>query len=178
MNMKTDDDNRQQWLTQLYLTVFPAVAGYISKQGGSLDEAKDIFQDALIIYYEKRTNGELKITHTEKAYLLGIARHLWLHHYQQQQKLTGIDAYQYQQLPAEEPLLPSAGRLLRYLEKAGKKCMDLLQAFYYDQQNMKQIAVQFDLSGERSAAVQKHKCLEKIREKVKEKALTYEDFCL
>jgi hypothetical protein len=43
---------------------------------------------------------------------------------------------------------------------------------------MKQIAQRFGLSGERSAAVQKHKCLEKVRNTVKEKALTYEDFCI
>ncbi len=56
--------------------------------------------------------------------------------------------------------------------------MDMLQAFYYDKLNMREIAERFNLSGERSATVQKHKCLEKVREKVKEKSMTYEDFCL
>jgi RNA polymerase sigma factor (sigma-70 family) len=176
--MVTHDNNQQQWLTQLYITAFPAVARYISKQGGSLDEAKDIFQDALVIYYEKHTAGGLHITHTETAYLLGIARHLWLHHVQQKQKLAGSDANNYHHLPDEEmQARPSTGRLLRYLEKAGRKCMDMLQAFYYDKYNMQQIAKRFGLSGERSAAVQKHKCLEKVRQTVKEKSLTYEDFC-
>ena len=88
------------------------------------------------------------------------------------------DVLNFTEFAEEEALMPSTSRLLRYLEAAGKKCMDMLQAFYYDKQNMREIAEQFGLSGERSATVQKHKCLEKVRDKVKEKALTYEDFCI
>ncbi|WP_345954691.1 sigma-70 family RNA polymerase sigma factor [Mucilaginibacter sp. PAMB04168] len=175
--METVDKMKQDWLTNLYLTTFPAVAQHISRQGGSLDEAKDIFQDALIIYYEKAVAGKLQLTHSEKAYILGIAKHLW---YQQQHKQKGKvneDVLNYTELPEDVSAMPSTKRLLRYLETAGQKCMDMLQAFYYDKLPMKDIAERFGLSGERSATVQKHKCLEKVRETVKAKSLTYEDFC-
>ncbi|WP_282636750.1 hypothetical protein [Sphingobacterium thalpophilum] len=54
--------------------------------------------------------------------------------------------------------------------------MSLLKSFYYDQMSLQEIADDFGFSGIRSATVQKYKCLEKIRETVKEKALLYEDF--
>jgi hypothetical protein len=41
---------------------------------------------------------------------------------------------------------------------------------------MTQVAETFGFSGVRSATVQKYKCIEKVRETVKQKALTYEDF--
>jgi hypothetical protein len=41
---------------------------------------------------------------------------------------------------------------------------------------MVKVAQLFGFSGERSATVQKYKCIEKVRETVKQKALTYEDF--
>lgn len=176
--MTTMEQQREDWLLKLYTSAFPAVAQYISRHGGNLDAAKDIFQDALVIYYEKAVAGNLQLTHSEKAYLLGIAKHLWYHAQQKQKSHLSDDVLNYTELPEEELLIPSTGRLLRYLEAAGKKCMDMLQAFYYDKQNMREIAEQFGLSGERSATVQKHKCLEKVRDKVKEKALTYEDFCI
>lgn len=176
--MTTMEQQREDWLLKLYTSAFPAVAQYISRHGGNLDAAKDIFQDALVIYYEKAVAGNLQLTHSEKAYLLGIAKHLWYHAQQKQKSHLSHDVLNYTELPEEELLIPSTGRLLRYLEAAGKKCMDMLQAFYYDKQNMREIAEQFGLSGERSATVQKHKCLEKVRDKVKEKALTYEDFCI
>jgi DNA-directed RNA polymerase specialized sigma24 family protein len=169
--------HRERWLTQLYTTAFPAVARYISKQGGTLDEAKDIFQDALIIYYEKVVAGNANITHSEKAYLLGIAKHLWYHQQQKQKTHLREDVLSAVYIHDIQPVIPSANRLLRYLEVAGEKCMDMLQAFYYDKLTMREMAERFNLSGERSATVQKHKCLEKVREKVKEKSLVYEDFC-
>ena len=176
--MKATNEIREDWLTRLYLTAFPNVARHIAKQGGSLDEAKDIFQDALVIYYEKAVAGNLQLTHSEQAYLLGIAKHLWYHQQQKQKGRVSEEVLNFTDIAEEELLQPSTNRLLRYLETAGQKCMDMLQAFYYDKQNMKEIAERFGLSGERSATVQKHKCLEKVRDKVKEKSLTYEDFCL
>jgi DNA-directed RNA polymerase specialized sigma24 family protein len=173
-SMKTHED----WLTRLYLTAFPAVAQYIGKRGGTIDEAKDIFQDALVIYYEKVIAGTVQLTHTEKAYLVGIAKHLWYHAQHKQKGQVSGDVFNYTGLSISEEPIPSTQRILRYLEVAGQKCMEMLQAFYYDKQSMKEIAERFGLSGERSATVQKHKCLEKVRDKVKEKALTYEDFCL
>ncbi len=121
--------------------------------------------------------GNLQLTHTEQAYLLGIAKHLWYNMQQRLRKQMSDDVLNLTIIAQEETLQPSAKRLLRYLEAAGQKCMDILQAFYYDKQNMREIAERFGFSGERSATVQKHKCLEKVRNNVKEKALAYEDFC-
>jgi hypothetical protein len=52
----------------------------------------------------------------------------------------------------------------------------LLKSFYYDKMPMSDIGRSFGFSGERSATVQKFKCLEKVRDTVKSKALQYEDF--
>jgi hypothetical protein len=41
---------------------------------------------------------------------------------------------------------------------------------------MKELADLFGYAGERSATVQKYKCIEKVRETVKEQSLAYEDF--
>ena len=54
--------------------------------------------------------------------------------------------------------------------------MDILKAFYYDNLPVNKIATLFGYSGVRSATVQKFKCMEKVRETIKEKSLAYEDF--
>jgi hypothetical protein len=51
-----------------------------------------------------------------------------------------------------------------------------LKAFYYDNLPVNTIANLFGYSGERSATVQKYKCMEKVRETIKERSLAYEDF--
>ncbi|MDF2431997.1 MAG: hypothetical protein JWP44_1628 [Mucilaginibacter sp.] len=165
---------REQLFIALYKSTFPAVARYISKMGGSFDEAKDIFQDALVIYYEKGVNSLIAFKTNDKAYLTGIAKHLWLKTYRDNTLHTSIDGVDI--TTTDDDGQPSSTKIMHYLETAGKRCMDLLRSFYYDQLPLTDVANLFGFSGVRSATVQKYKCLEKIRETVKEKSLTYEDF--
>lgn len=164
---------RQEHIKQLYLEVFPAVARYISKTGGTFEEAKDIFQDVLLAYFEKTQNNFVPET-SEKAYLLGMARYAWLKKTERHNKKIVRLVPDSMDENVHEI---SSSRLLNFLERTGKKCMELLQAVYYEKMPMQHIARQFGFSGERSATVQKHKCLEKVRDTVKEKSLVYEDFC-
>lgn len=164
---------REKLFLSLYKGSFPAVARYVSKMGGSFDEAKDVFQDALVIYYEKAVTGTINLKTNEKAYLMGIARHLWFRKHHADAGKIPLDGFD---VEIEEDTKPSDHKLMYFLETAGKKCMDLLKSFYYDQLPLTEAATLFGFSGVRSATVQKYKCLEKVRETIKEKALTYEDF--
>lgn len=167
-----DKTERESQFIALYQKAFPAVARYVAGMGGSLQEAQDVFQDALLAYYEKTLHGPLDIRQSETAYLLGTAKYIWLKKYRHDKR---FDAYVSQPAPEDEPM-PSHKKIMRFLETAGQKCMELLGAVYYDKLSMHEVAQRFGYSGERSATVQKHKCLEKVRHTVKEKALAYEDF--
>ena len=168
-----DIEGREKVFISLYKSSLPNVARYVSKMGGSFDQAKDIFQDALVIYYEKAVSGSLSVAMNEKAYLMGIAKHLWLKKHHANSKEVPLDGFDVESV-AE--VRPSDNKILSFLQTAGKKCMDLLRSFYYDQLSLTEAAELFGFSGVRSATVQKYKCLEKVRETVKEKSLTYEDF--
>jgi DNA-directed RNA polymerase specialized sigma24 family protein len=165
---------REKLFIALYKSVFPSVARYISKMGGSFDEAKDIFQDALVIYYEKSIASAISINSNEKAYLLGISKHLWLRKFKDNNLIAALDGIEITSDANEDQ--PSETKLMHFLETSGKKCMELLRSFYYDQLPLADAAKLFGFSGVRSATVQKYKCLEKVRETIKERSLTYEDF--
>lgn len=160
---------------QLYKEVFPLVVKYISKGQGTLEQAKDIFQDALIIYYEQILSTEKQIEQTEKAYIFGIVRHLWIHQFK-----LGLN---YEPLSDKIELVENVDdarisdkQLMRLLMNAGERCVSLLKTFYYDKLSMTEMAERFGFRSERSATVQKFKCLEKVRDFIKEKTLGYEDF--
>ncbi|NML23145.1 sigma-70 family RNA polymerase sigma factor [Pseudoflavitalea sp. G-6-1-2] len=164
-------------MLQLYRETFPAVAAMLRDLGADPESAKDLFHDALIIYLEKHHAGTLHIDHTPAAYLKGIARNLWRRSFRHQLPLTSLDEPSAEELYYEENqqdqyLITTS--LLHLLQTTGKKCMQLLQAFYYDQQNMEEIATQFQFSSSRSATVQKFKCLEKLRAQLKNSVL-YEE---
>ncbi|WP_448702361.1 RNA polymerase sigma factor [Mucilaginibacter sp. AW1-3] len=165
--------DREEFFIGLYKKAFPAVARHIARMGGTLEEAQDIFQDTLVIYYEKVQAQQANIRVSEKAYLLGIAKHLWNQAYRINSKNQPLNDADFEAVTDEQP---AGNKLLHYLETAGQKCMELLKAYYYDHLPVGDIATLFGYNGERSATVAKYKCLEKVRENVKQNSLSYADF--
>jgi DNA-directed RNA polymerase specialized sigma24 family protein len=164
---------REELFVSLYESAFPKAASFIRKMGGNLEEAKDIFQDALVIYYEKSTAQEFSPEQNETAYLLGVCKHLWYKKYKENSREQLLN----ENLKVSEEQEPKISEsVLRFVELSGKKCMELLKAFYYDKLNMKELAGKFSFSGERSATAQKYKCLEKVRDAIRERSLSKEDF--
>jgi DNA-directed RNA polymerase specialized sigma24 family protein len=167
----TTAETRAVFFEELYLKAFPAAARYIHRQGGNLEDAKDMFHDALVIYYERMVAGKLLVDYSDTAYLTGIVKHLWSKEIKKRGELHNADI-----LNTEQVSESSTQKLLGFIETAGRKCLDMLKAFYYDKMNPEQVAETFGYSGVRSTTVQKYKCLEKLRGTVKEKSLSYADF--
>lgn len=68
----------RQVLTQIYTEFAPKVASWVLKNGGQLEEAKDIFQEALIAMYDRVNKGEFNLPCAFGAYFMGIVRYKWL----------------------------------------------------------------------------------------------------
>jgi DNA-directed RNA polymerase specialized sigma24 family protein len=167
--------SREQLFLDLYQKAFPAVARFIHKMGGTLDETKDIFQDSLVIYCEKKADEGFSPQTNEVAYIVGIAKHLWYKKHKENRSPLSLELVSEQKIKTEEEPKIS-NEIFRYIEASGKKCLDLLTSFYYDKLKMKEIADRFGFSGERSATAQKFKCLEKVRNAVRERSLKKSDF--
>ena len=175
MHSSQNQQQREALFTRLYLEVFPSVSSFISKRGGDLEQARDLFQEALVIYYEQVVLADQPVQKSTRGYLMGVTRHLWYKRQNKELKCYSLDDLG-NELPDEKASVTSSQKLMRVLETTGKKCMDMLRAFYYEQLPLEQIAGQFGFGSVRSATVQKYKCLEKVRDEVKEKSMTYADF--
>ncbi|MBT1690152.1 RNA polymerase sigma factor [Dawidia soli] len=172
-----DTTTDEVFFEEMYRQAFPVVAGFVSRTQGTFQDAKDIFHDALVIYLEKRAAGTLQLARTPEAYVVGIAKHLWLRAVRHDRHALSLDAFEAGLSIAEHAAdVPDGKRLLRFLEVTGKKCMDLLRAWYYDGLHGKRLAETLGYANEHTAAVQKYKCLEKVRNVVKQKSMDYDDF--
>ena len=172
MDQKTDAS-----IEALYREAFPVVARIVAKMGGDLNSARDIFHDALIIYIEKERMQTLGTIVSAKAYVTGIARILWIRKYNRDVMHIPMAGAEEHIADAQvndrlQDMLPEA--LLASMESAGIKCLEILQAFYYEQSSMQEISERFKYKTTRSATVQKYKCLEKVREQLKSSAI-YEE---
>ena len=169
--------NREAAFEKLYEQAFPSVASLVQGLGGSQLDAEDVFQDALIILYEKVTEQPEGIKSSVHSYLLGIVKNLWIRKFREDRRFIPMNTMEAAIKIPEGFEQPEEGhlRLADYLARAGKKCMKLLEAFYYQGKSLKEIAPAFGFTGVRSATVQKFKCLEKVRKQVKGKKITYEN---
>ena len=153
-------------LTQLYRQAFPAVRRLVQRQGGSAEDAQDVFQDALVVFYEQAVLGELELTAAASTYLMGIARHRWQHELRRRARLPNHTLPDNAEaLAAEDPEAAdeTAFAVLDYVEQPGSKCRDILLSLHYFQQPLAQIAAANGYRSVRSATVQKFKCLERLR---------------
>lgn len=164
---------REATITKWYAEVFPPAAAHIQRRGGDLEAAKEVFQEAIVLYYEKLMSDKFQPVVSDHAYLMGIVKKRWLKYCEQ---YKGKESLEHIEVTEEKIAKPLTQKLLQYLKQSGERCMDLLQSFYYEKLTMKQVADRYGYGSERSATVQKFKCLEKVREEVKQKSLSYEDF--
>lgn len=61
----------------LYDEYFDMIRSYIRNHSGTETEAEDIFQDTIIIIFEKINSGQLKLTSSFKTYFFAICKNLW-----------------------------------------------------------------------------------------------------
>lgn len=155
----------------LYEYEFPKVVRLVTRNSGSLDGAKDIFQDGLIILMEKVYRKELDLTCSVGTYLYSICRNLWREQLRKDQKnISFYDPHAHLEADIacmEEETDPE---VLEAVNKAiatlGDPCRQLLESFYYENQSWDDIASTLGYSSAASARNQKYKCLERIRKTV------------
>lgn len=164
-------------IEEIYEQVFPAVAKIISSTGGSFEDAKDIFHDALVIFLEKKSENLANAITSDGAYIVGISKHLWIRKHRKHRDRISLNNMENEiAIPADYFPATNHKRLLGFLKIVGVRCLDLLRAFYFRQSSIKEIVKDLGYLNEHSASVQKYKCLEKLRNTVIEKSLTYDDF--
>ena len=81
----------------IYRENYNMIQALIINNNGSSDDAKDIFQEAMIVLFEKVRSGGFELNCQIKTFVYSVSRRLWLKRLQQQNRyekspahLTGI----------------------------------------------------------------------------------------
>lgn len=165
--------NGSRSLSSLY-DYYPKVEGYILGNSGSPEEAKDIFQESIIIFYENACKPEFELTCTVNTYVFAIAKRLWYGKLRKNGKEVRWEA---------EPASPDTsatieeheekeslfGHLDEVISKLGEKCQAILKQYYFLKYSMKQIAESLNYSTVNAAKTQKYKCMERAKKMATER---------
>lgn len=75
----------------LYKTHLPGVIRYVCNNGGTVEDARDVFQEALMALYKQIKSGEFHLTASLKTYTFSICRYQWLKSIRKNRKIERID---------------------------------------------------------------------------------------
>lgn len=67
-------------LRQIYAEYFPGVIKYLCKSGGTEEDAKDIFQDAIIVVFLKAKKDPYFLKASFNSFISKVCRYLWMKH--------------------------------------------------------------------------------------------------
>lgn len=71
-------ENNFAVLQHIYKASLPEVVKYIQRNSGGIDDAKDVFQEAILVIYNKTKEDNLTLTTSFHAYLFSICKNIWL----------------------------------------------------------------------------------------------------
>ncbi|WP_051477606.1 RNA polymerase sigma factor [Aquimarina pacifica] len=64
-------------LTRFYRDNIRYIRGYIVNNSGNSEDVEDVFQDALVVLYQKLKSGDFVIKVALKTYFYGICKNVW-----------------------------------------------------------------------------------------------------
>lgn len=158
--------DREKTLESLYARTWPVVRQYVKQRQGTEEDAKDVLQDAMLIFFEKVVHDQLVLTAAPVTYLTAIGKNLWRQELEKRSRqIPFLPDDICSETTSDEPDRVLAN-LTDFVQQLGGKCRDILVQFYYFGQRLDKIAIRHGYRSVRSATVQKFKCLEQLRKKV------------
>lgn len=161
--------NDTQAAETIYKDNYNMVQSLIINNNGSADDARDVFQEAMIVLYEKAKSGTFELNCLLKTYVYSVCRRLWLKRLHQLQKYGGQIENMAETVPVEEEIEVHEERNTQFqaMEKSmmnlGEPCKSLLEAYYLQKRNMTEIAGRFGYTNAENAKNQKYKCLIRLK---------------
>ncbi|GAA3984348.1 hypothetical protein GCM10022407_31770 [Hymenobacter antarcticus] len=161
-------------LAQLYRLHWPMVSHFVLQNSGSEDDAQDVYQEGVMVFYEKVRDGSLELTCQIKTYLYAVCRRLWLKRLTSKSRfgVRLLDEEEHGSLlntGAEEDLLAAEEQDRRFatmadaLQHLGEPCRSLIEGFYLLDKSMQDLTTEFGYTNADNAKNQKYKCLVRLK---------------
>jgi RNA polymerase sigma factor (sigma-70 family) len=162
-------NNSEIVLKRLYTTYFPMVLQLIINNNGNEDDAKDIYQEAIIVLYNKVKSGQFELSSKLKTYIYSVCRRLWLKRLGQMNRYGGDIRDFEEYLPVDNEVDNHNERDIQFdkmenaLQLLGEPCKTIMEDFYIHNRSMQDICERFGYTNADNAKTQKYKCLQRLK---------------
>jgi RNA polymerase sigma factor (sigma-70 family) len=157
-------------LNLLYKMHFPMVLHFIIKNNGSEQEARDVYQEGVIVFYEQIQKPDFVLGCKIKTYIYSVCRRLWLKSLAHKSRFMGrIDDFE-SFIPIEDGQAEEIDEkakqfeaMKQALDKIGEPCKTILTDFFIHSLNMQQITDKMGYTNADNTKNQKYKCLMRLK---------------
>ena len=157
----------------MYVEYFAVILSYIKMNNGSEEDAADIFQDALLVFYKNSRKKDFKLNCTVKTYLYSICKNLWLYRLRSRKKEVRMNE-KFETIPLEEDTLEiliendHKNLISQLVGKLGDKCKQILTLVYFERLKMEEVAERVEMSSAQVVRNQKSRCMKKLKAMIEE----------
>lgn len=162
-------NNSEDALNKLYTGYFPMVLQFILNNNGDEDDAKDVYQEGIIVLYNKIKGGNFELSSKLKTYIYSVCRRIWLKKLAQQSRKTSNIA-DFEDVISTEDDVEQHEEKDQQFEKMqaallhlGEPCKTIIQDFYIHNLSMQDICEKFGYTNTDNAKTQKYKCLQRLK---------------
>jgi RNA polymerase sigma factor (sigma-70 family) len=159
----------------LYKTVFPKVNSYIRKNSGSRQDADDIFQDAVLLFYRQVVDGSFNDKYTIFGYLYRVCINRYINKIKKDRRMVFVEELGDEPMESQDSEWDSSGieMVIRHeniLEKLfsgiGEKCVEVLTCTIYYNLMMEDIMIRMGFTSEGAVKMQLKRCKEKLMKEI------------
>lgn len=161
--------NDELALKQLYVQNYKKVEQHILMNNGSVDQAKDTYQEAFIALWRNVKSGKFEARNETalQGYLYQIAKNKWTDYLRSSQyKKTGQLPAQWESAESAEEIPDKNANIhsvMSAFKQLGTGCQELLSRFYFEKKSVREIAQYLEIE-EASARNKKYRCMQKLKE--------------
>ncbi len=159
---------------ELYKEVYPMVLNWTLERKAPYDWAKEICQDAFLIFFRKLSDPMFRLECKPSTFVVAISKNLYLNRirknsYHQNvefepERTINDDVLNIHLILEENRQKEEQIAKMEFaLNQLGEPCRELLTDFYFRNYDMQKIAEKFGYTNSDNAKTQKYKCLQRLK---------------
>lgn len=164
--------NNPKVLNEIYQQYSKSIINLVTNNSGTIEDAKDTFQEGLIVLFRKVHEPDFQLTSSFLTYFYSISKYIWSN----KQKKRRLKVVEIDNVPEPADRFSIEKDILRkeradfYIKKfnlLSDGCQEILTLFY-EGTKMQDIAEKMGFASANYAAKRKHKCKEKLMKLITE----------
>ena len=152
-------------LEVIYKKYYRMMTKLVITNSGTEEEARDVYQDALVVFWQKASSGNLVLTSKMSTYIYSICQNLWRKELERKKRLSNEEKDSPQTMDFDTAEREKI--IAQCLEQLGETCRKVLMYYYFDELSMQEIADRLGFANTDTAKTKKYKCKQKLDELVK-----------